>query len=136
MRIRTYIPGIIPCLIWLAIVSVPIDHGSAHIVFSWWAVYLILSYVTCFPRGYRWLRQAFRHDKSDAIQWPRKNADQESLRTGSSYVNTGKMGVARIGDATGKEGRLSQWGTDFVGRLFVIVAAPIIVGVDWFKNRR
>lgn len=135
--VKSYVKGVIPLLIWVVFVSFPVRHGNFQLTFTWWAVYAVGSYAFCFPRAYRWLKRRMRVDKTQQIQRPRSNATQEALRTGSKVADTGKMGVVRIGDAdNGYESWIIRWGTDFVARLFLIWAAPVIVGWQLWREKR
>jgi hypothetical protein len=134
--VKSYLKGIVPCLFWFVLFSVPVTHGAPHLTFSWWSVYVILSYGFCFPRAYRIMKRFSRKDKGPQIQRPRGNAEEEALRDGASYANSGRFGTARVGDAGGKESWLTSWGTDFVLRLFVIIVAPVIVAVDAMWQRK
>ncbi|MFC6261559.1 hypothetical protein [Levilactobacillus fujinensis] len=132
MGLKAYLRGFIPCLVWVIIFSVSVSQGSAKLVFSWWTVYVVISYIVCFPRGYRWLTGRMRQEKNPAK--PLKNADQEALRLGATYANTGKFGTARIGDTGSKEGWLTRVGTNLVAWLFLVVAGPLVLGLSYFKK--
>jgi len=133
--VKTYIRGLVPTLLWLLLICVPVTNGAAHLVFSWWAVYVVLSYGFCFPRSYRVLQKVVHRSKPSNLNQPRQNAEEEAMRQGASYANTGRFGTGRLGDADGQDSRLIRWGTEFVILMFAVIAGPVVVAADVMLHR-
>ncbi len=75
-----------------------------------------------------------RMQREKTPQKPMKNADQEALRLGATYANTGKFGTARLGDANGKESWLTRTGTNLVVWLFLVIAGPLVLGLSYLTK--
>jgi len=136
--VKTYLRGLFPFAFIFFIHNLNTQTGAWTLAFSWWNLYLVLSYVIFFPLLYGQSRQHMDQsvDMGKKLSQPRENAEQESLRIGSNYGNTGHFGFARIGDASGKENGVERWGISLVLRLFLILAGPFVWGYLWLKQRR
>ncbi|WP_211089172.1 MULTISPECIES: hypothetical protein [Lactobacillaceae] len=136
--IKTYLKGLFPFALIFFLHNLNTQNGDWSLALSWWNVYLVVSYLVFFPLLYG---QFWRHvdqsaDKGKQLNQPRKNAEQESLRIGSNYGNTGHFGFARIGEADGEENTIERWGMSLVVRLFLILAGPLVWIYLWLKRQR
>lgn len=136
--LKAYLKGVVPFILILAISTFNLRAGRFDFSLSWWLIYLILSYLVIFPWAYRRLSGDFKQapDFAKRLSRSQEDSEQKALRMGSNYANTGRMGVSRIGDASGKESWLTRWGTDFVLRIFLILAGVFPAVYWWVKDRR
>ncbi|WP_125691278.1 hypothetical protein [Levilactobacillus tongjiangensis] len=119
---RRYLRGLMPLVISLLVINFKLDVSGVEPVWTWWSLYLLLNYGLFFPSVDGWLRTG----SVKQIKQFHPKSDQEAMRLGANYANTGHTGVGRIGDASG-DSRLSNWGTDFILRLLIIW-----FGVFWY----
>jgi len=133
--VRKYLLGIFPFAFIFFIHNLNTQTGSWSVALSWWNGYLVLSYLVFFPLLYDRARQMLNGsvDIGKKIKKP-MSADQEAMKMGSNYGNTGHMGFARIGDADAKEGWLLRWGMSLIMRLFLILAGPFVWAFLWGKR--
>ncbi|GEO69429.1 hypothetical protein [Levilactobacillus acidifarinae] len=137
-RKQLYLKGLFPAALLILISGMELTPIS----FSWhlngWDGYYLLSYLIVFPTVYRRTFGSFNQtaDLGEKLQHPHDNADQEAVRTGSSYANTGHFGVARIGDAGDHEFAVVRWGTSLIYRLFLVAAGIFVLAYQWVKQRR
>lgn len=137
-RLYLYLKGLLPAALLIFFSGMTLTPMS----FSWglngWDGYYLLSYLLVFPAAYRRTVGSFNQSKDPGrqLQHPRDNADQEAVRTGSAYANTGHFGVARIGDAGEHEFAVIRWGTSLIYRLFLVAAGIFVLGYQWGKHRR
>lgn len=136
--IKTFLKGLFPFAFIFFINNLNTQTGAWTLEFSWWNLWLVVSYLVFFPLlyGQSWQHVDRSVDKGKQISRSRPNAEQESLRLGSNYGNTGHFGFARIGDADGKENAVERWGINLVIRLFLILAGPLVWGYLWIKQQR
>ena len=136
--VKTFFKGMFPFAFIFFISNLDTQTGAWRMAFSWWNLWLIVSYLVFFPLLYG---QSWRHvdrsaDKGKQIRRARQNAEQESLRIGSNYGNTGHFGFARIGEANGEENTIERWGMSLVVRLFLILAGPLVWIYLWLMRHR
>ncbi|ABJ63385.1 hypothetical protein ACN50C_05555 [Levilactobacillus brevis] len=135
---KLYLKGLVPFVLIMLISNYDVAQQALRFQLSWWNVYLIVSYIVIFPAIYLVTRHHIENsrDFEGQLNQPRKNAEQEAMRLGSSYANTGMFGVTRIGDAQGKESWLVRWGIDFITRLFLLFCGVFVLAYRLWQDRR
>lgn len=123
---RIYLKGLIPLILILMVMN--LDPSTMGFKWSWWTVYLVISYAWFFPTVYRhWSQSDYKE-----IDMTNKNPVQEARRANISSENTGSFGTDAGGRSNGKD-KLSDWGIDVVLRFGAIFLG--IAGYAWLKLR-
>lgn len=133
---KAYLVGLVPGSLIGIISNFDVAQATVNFKLSWWNVYLLVSYLVFLPLLYRALVNLWQMSDrvTKQVTQPRPHADQEAMRLGSNFANTGLFGMARIGDSRGSEGWIVRWGMSFVWRLAWVLFGPFIYGYKLWKK--
>lgn len=91
---KAYLVGLVPGSLISIISNFDVAQATVNFKLSWWNVYLLVSYLVFLPLLYRARVNLWQMSDrvTKQVTQPRPHADQEAMRLGSNFANTGLFG--------------------------------------------